>query len=154
MIGRKRFSSHGHRAVGRWPVAVFAVLMAVEASFAGSTSPGCDTDPVRARAEQDFPRYRGAAVAAEHGVVTLLFRCREGTGAVAIAGHASGTQLATSVTGVELDSSELARISEPLSTWWQVADLQRALAACSGPAASVDLQPALRAAAEAALPHS
>ncbi len=157
MIGRKRFSSHnGRRAPGRWPVAVFTVLMAVAASSAASTPPGCDTDSVGARAEQDFPRYRVAAVRADRGIVTLLLRAREGTGAIAIALHASGTQLATSVMGVELESSELARISEPLSTWWQVTDLQRALVACSGPApaASVDLQSALRAAAEAALPHT
>ncbi len=178
MIGRKRFGSQSRGAGGAagapgdWPTAsagrvpmagrrpvavlsaVIAVLIAVAASFAASSAPGCDTDAVRARAEQDFPRYRVDAVGADHGIVTLLLRAREGTGAIAVALHASGTQLATSVSGTELKSSDLADVSEPVSTWWQVTDVQRALVACSEPGASGDLQSALRSAAEAALPRT
>jgi hypothetical protein len=130
-------------------------MLADGASLA-ATAPRCDTEFVRARAGQDFPGYRIAAVDAHRGIVTLLLRAREGTGAIAVALHASGSQLATSVRGVELKASELARVSEPLSTWWQVTDLQRALVACSesAPVASVDVQSALRAAADAALPRT
>jgi hypothetical protein len=136
----------------RWPVVLFTVVLAVEA-FAASTTPGCDTEPVRARAEQDFPRYRVSSVRADRGIVTVLLRAREGVGAIAVALHASGSELATSVMGVDLGSSELAPVSERISTWWQITDLQHALVACSepAPAASVDLASALRAAAEAAL---
>jgi hypothetical protein len=136
-------------------MAVLTVALAVEGALAAATAPGCDTDLVRARAAQDFPRYRVAAVRAARGIVTVLLRAREGAGAVAIAMHASGTELATSVMSVHVSPVELAAVSEPLSTWWQVTDLQRALVACSeaAPAASVDLAPAMRAAAEAALAH-
>ncbi|TMA24230.1 MAG: hypothetical protein E6J87_24270, partial [Deltaproteobacteria bacterium] len=140
----------------RWAARVLAAIIAVGAlAFGASIVRACDTDIVLLQAQRDFPRYRVAAVRAEQGIVTILFTPRDGTGSLAIALHASGTELRTSVMGAGLDSAEFARASQPLTTWWQLTELQRALAACSRPMSGEttgDLNSALQAAAEAALP--
>src|SRR5437867_3264973 len=140
----------------RWAPVLFAALIAVGGEpFAASIARACETDLVRVQAQRDFPGYRVAAVRAERGIVTLLLRAQDRTGIFAVALHASGTRLSTSVMGVGLDSAELARVSRPLTTWWQLTELQRALVACSQglPKESVgDIGSALNAAADAALP--
>jgi hypothetical protein len=136
----------------RWRVGVLAALVIVPAVSPGpSTARACDVDPVVARANHDAPRYRVGAARAEHGIVTLVLYAREGPGAFAIALYASGSQLATSVMGVGVDSAELARATEPFSTWWQIPDVQRALVACSESRPPESIDAALRAAAEAAV---
>jgi hypothetical protein len=145
-------------AVGRL-FGVLAAFMAVAMVLTAASSVyACDTELVRARARQDVPGYRLADVRSQNRIVTLLFTAPDGKGSWAVALHASGTQLSTSVTGQGLDSEELTRAAEPLSRWWQLTDVQQALVACGRPTFGEnldDLGPALHAAAEAALPdHS
>jgi hypothetical protein len=140
----------------RWGVGVFAALVAVGAApVAPSAVRACDTEIIRAQARQDFPGYSLTAVTPQNGIVTLLFTAQDGRGSWAVALRASGTRLSTSVTNAGLDSAELARVDEPLTKWWQLADLQQALVACCQPTSDDslgDVGAALHAAAEAALP--
>ncbi len=97
--------------------------------------------------------YTVDGVSAEHGVVTLVFTARNGAGAFAVALYAAGTRLSTTVTGVGIDKAELARLSEPVTRWWQDTELQEALAACCETAPGeprADLSAALDRAVEAA----
>ena len=147
------------RGMSCWPLLTLSVayMVARGAPSQASTLGTCDTDFVRMEAQQSFPEYQVGPVRANQGIVTLLFTQRNDVGMFAVALRASGTQLFTSVTGVRLDRATLARVSEPVTLWWQNADLQRALAACSEamPGEAIgDLAAALQRAAEAALPRT
>ncbi len=134
---------------------LLAASVAVAAkTYAGPDARSCDLDLIRSRAQQDYPRYRVVDVRAEGGIVTLGFRALEGTASFAIALHASGTRLWTSEVDAGLDAAESRRVSQPVTTWWRVSDVQDTLAACgeSLPEASRgDLDSALHAAAQADL---
>ncbi len=110
----------------------------------------CDTDFVRVQAEHSVCGYEVEAVRVTHGIVSLLFRRRGGTGSFAIALYASGTRLSTSTTRARLDRAEVTRAAAPISAWWQNGELQRTLAACSAgsPEPGGDLTERLRRAAE------
>ncbi len=135
-------------------ILVAALIAGGAETYAAPTAPPCDVDLIRARAQRDFPGARVVDVLAEGGIVTLVIEAPDGNGRFAVALHAVGTRLSTSVTGVGLGTRELGRASAPVTTWWQVPDVQRALDACgeSLPEASLaGLDAALHAAAEAGL---
>ena len=139
-----------------WPLLTLSVacIVARGAPSQAAAVGTCDTDLVRMEAQQSFPEYRIGAVARQSGIVTLLFTHRNGGGAFAVALRASGTRLFTSVASVRLDQATLVRVSEPVTAWWQNADLQRALTACTEamPGEAIgDPAAALQVAAEAAL---
>ena len=114
----------------------------------------CDIESVRAQVQASLPDYGVDAVRVDRGIVTLLFSARNGPGKLAVALHASGTKLATSLNPNQLDSAELARLSRTISTWWENAPLQQALAACGEGKSDEppdDLGSGVRRAAESAL---
>jgi hypothetical protein len=140
--------------MGRRGLAIGFLGVVIGVYSGRSQASPCDADFVRARAAKSVRDYTVDAVYTEHGIVTLLFIARDGPGAFAVALHAAGTRLFTTVTGAGVEQPELARVSEPVTTWWQDAELQQALAACceaTTDEAETDLPAALDRAADAAL---
>ncbi len=131
-------------------VIFLAVGMAAAAAAETPRGTSCDLDLVRVRAEESYPDYRVEVGRGADGVVTLRLAARHGDGVFAVALHAVGTQLATSMAARRMADAELRRVAEPVATWWQRADLQRTLAACTVGALDV-AEAELRAAARNAL---
>lgn len=130
-----------------------AAVTVLTALPAAATPAGCDLRVIAAQAAESFPAA-AVDVAADQGVVTLRIRAADGSGSFAIALHARGTELASSVMGDGLDADALARRAAPVSTWWQHGAVQNALVACSGGATPPDLAAAARAALQPARPDA
>lgn len=100
----------GLLGAGAWPAPASALV--------------CDREGIAARAQDQFPEHLIQAVDSHPGVVTLSLTPRAGGGRLAIALHATGADLSTSVMGEGLDEAEIKRLSLPLTGWWQDDALQ------------------------------
>src|SRR5262249_23655825 len=150
-----RGPSPGQRLRSHCPSLTIAAGLLILMRVSASAASACDLDAVRAQAQQSLPDCHIDMLRSEGGIVTLRCTPRTSGGTVAVALHAVGTQLFTSVASAGTDATVLARISDSVASWWKQALLQSALIACS---AGMPFEiarapaPALSTAAEAMIP--